>query len=155
MLCVAHLMLVMLRLTPFGAHLMLVMVLNLPEQCSFQDLLFHMLFMPKSAEKSASRMDLSLLQTGNLCRFSWLGICIDFVRLLLFRVQRRGGRALNDFYCFECRGRGGRALNDVYCFESRGEGGRALNDFYCFESRGGEGVGLEMTIIVSKAEEEG
>ena len=27
--CVAHLMLVMLRLTPFVAHLMLVMVLNL------------------------------------------------------------------------------------------------------------------------------
>ena len=58
--CVAHLMLVMLRLTPFAAHLMLVMVLNLPEQCSFQDLLFHLLFLPKSAEKSASRMDISL-----------------------------------------------------------------------------------------------
>ena len=58
--CVAHLMLVMLRLTPFVAHLMLVMVLNLPEQCSFQDLLFHLLFLPKSAEKSASRMDISL-----------------------------------------------------------------------------------------------
>ena len=42
---------------PYVAHLMLVMVLNLPEQCSFQDLLFHPLFMPKSAEKSASRMD--------------------------------------------------------------------------------------------------
>ena len=53
-------MLVMLRLTPFVAHLMLVMVLNLPEQCSFQDMLFHLLFMPKSAEKSASRMDISL-----------------------------------------------------------------------------------------------
>ena len=50
---VARLMLVMLRLAPFVAHLMLlVMVLNLPEQCSFQDLLFHLLFMPKSAEKS-------------------------------------------------------------------------------------------------------
>ena len=48
--CVAHLMLVMLRLTPFVAHLMLVMVLNLPEQCSIQDLLFHLLFMPKSAQ---------------------------------------------------------------------------------------------------------
>ena len=59
--CVAHLMLVMLRLlTPFVAHLMLVMVLNMPEQCSFQYLLFHLLFMPKSAEKSASRMDISL-----------------------------------------------------------------------------------------------
>ena len=49
--CVAHLMLVMLRLTSFVAHLMLVMVLNMPEQCSFQDLLFR-------AEKSASRMDI-------------------------------------------------------------------------------------------------
>ena len=58
--CAAHLVLVMLRLTPFVAHLMLVMVLNLPEQCSFQDLLFHPLFMPKSAEKSASGMDISL-----------------------------------------------------------------------------------------------
>ena len=57
--CVAHLVLVMLCLTPFVAHLMLVMVLNLPEQCSFQYLLFHLLFMPKSAEKSASRMDIS------------------------------------------------------------------------------------------------
>ena len=55
--CVAHLMLVMLRLAPFAAHLMLVMVLNMPEQCSFQDLLF---YMPKYAEKSASRMDISL-----------------------------------------------------------------------------------------------
>ena len=45
---------------PCVAHLMLVMILNLPEQCSFQDLLFHLLFMPKSAEKSASRMDISL-----------------------------------------------------------------------------------------------
>ena len=53
-------MLVVLRLTPFVAHLMLVMVLNLPEQCSFQDLLFHLLLMPKSAAKSASRMDISL-----------------------------------------------------------------------------------------------
>ena len=59
--CVAHLMLVMLRLTPFEAHLMLVMVLNMPEQCSFQDLLFHMLFMPKYPETYASRMDISLL----------------------------------------------------------------------------------------------
>ena len=57
---VAHLMFVMLRLTPFVAHLMLVMVLNLLEQCSFQDLLFHLLFLPKSAEKSASRMDITL-----------------------------------------------------------------------------------------------
>ena len=56
--CVAHLMLVMLRLTPFVVHLMLVMVLNVLEQCSFQDLLFHLLFLPKSAEKSASRMDI-------------------------------------------------------------------------------------------------
>ena len=39
-------MLVMLRLTPFVAHLMLGMVLNMPEQCSFQDLLFHLLFRP-------------------------------------------------------------------------------------------------------------
>ena len=37
---------------------MLVMVLNLLEQCSFQDLLFHLLFLPKSAENSASRMDI-------------------------------------------------------------------------------------------------
>ena len=58
--CVAHLMLVMLRLTPFVAHLLPVMVLNMPEQCSFQDLLFPLLFMPKYAEKSASRMDTSL-----------------------------------------------------------------------------------------------
>ena len=60
---VAHLILVMLRLTPFLAHLMLVVVLNLPEQCSFQDLLFHLLFLPKSAEKSASRMNISLSRT--------------------------------------------------------------------------------------------
>ena len=40
---------------------MLVMVLNLPEQCSFQDLVFHLLFIiPKFAENSASRMDISL-----------------------------------------------------------------------------------------------
>ena len=58
--CVAHLMLVMLRLTPFVAHLMLVMVLNMPEQCSFHDLLLHLPFMPKYAEKSPSRMDISL-----------------------------------------------------------------------------------------------
>ena len=57
--CVAHLMLVM-RLTPFVAHIMVVMVLNLPEQSSFQDLLFHLLFLPKPAKKSASRMDISL-----------------------------------------------------------------------------------------------
>ena len=44
---------------PCVAHLMLVMVLNLPEQRSFQDLLFHLLFLPKSAEKFASRMDIS------------------------------------------------------------------------------------------------
>ena len=63
--CVAHLMLMMLRLTPFVAHVMLVMVLNLPEQCSFQDLLFHLLFMPESAEKSPinSRMDIILTGT--------------------------------------------------------------------------------------------
>ena len=53
----------MLRLTPFVAHLMLVMVLNMPEQCSFQDMLFHMLFMPKYTEKYASRMDMSLPTT--------------------------------------------------------------------------------------------
>ena len=57
---VAHLVLVMLRLTPYVAHLMLVMVLNMPEKCSFQDLLFHLLFMPKYAEKSAGRMGISL-----------------------------------------------------------------------------------------------
>ena len=44
--CVAHLMLVMLRLTPFVAYLMLAMVLNMLGQYSFQDLLFHLLFMP-------------------------------------------------------------------------------------------------------------
>ena len=60
MSCVAHLMPVVVRLTPFVAHLMLVMVPNLPEQCSFQDLLFHLLFKLKSAEKSASRIDISL-----------------------------------------------------------------------------------------------
>ena len=55
----------MLHLTPFVAHLMLVMDLNLLEQCSFQDVLFHhLLFLPKSAEKSASRMDITL-QTVN------------------------------------------------------------------------------------------
>ena len=52
------------RIMPCLAHLMLVMVLNLPEQCSFQDLLFHLLFTPKSAEKPASRMDISLDQKG-------------------------------------------------------------------------------------------
>ena len=61
MSCVAHLILVMLRLTPFVAHLMLVMVLNLLEQFSFQDLVFHLLFLPKSAEKSASRTDITLV----------------------------------------------------------------------------------------------
>ena len=47
---------------------MLVMVLHLPGQCSFQDLLFHLFFLPKSAEKSASRMDITLAvaQTGDL-----------------------------------------------------------------------------------------
>ena len=58
-------MLVMLRLTPVVAHLMLVMVLNLPEQYSFQDLLFHLLFMPKSAKKCASRIDISLINNDN------------------------------------------------------------------------------------------
>ena len=62
--CVAHLMLVMLRLTPFVAHLMLVMVLNMPEQRSFQyNMLFHnTLFVPKYAEIYAinSIMDISL-----------------------------------------------------------------------------------------------
>ena len=43
----AHFMLVMLRLTPFVAQLMLVMVLNMPKQCSFQYILFYMLFMSK------------------------------------------------------------------------------------------------------------
>ena len=51
---------------PYVAHVMLVMVLNLPEQCSFQDLLFHLFFMPKSAGKSASRMDISLLMSSVL-----------------------------------------------------------------------------------------
>ena len=60
--CVAHLMRVMLRLTPFVAHLMLVMVLNLLEQCSFQDLLSHLLFLLKSAENSASRVDITLVR---------------------------------------------------------------------------------------------
>ena len=59
--CVGHPMLVMLRLAPFVARLMLVMVLNMPEQCSFQDMILHMLFMPKYAKKSASRMDISLV----------------------------------------------------------------------------------------------
>ena len=63
--CVAHLMLVMLRLTHFVAHLMLVMVPNMPEQCSFQDLIFHLFFMPKYAEKPASRMDISLVDGLN------------------------------------------------------------------------------------------
>ena len=43
---------------------MLVMVLNMPEQCSSQDVLFHMLLMPKYAEKYASRMDISLMARG-------------------------------------------------------------------------------------------
>ena len=51
--CVAHLMLVMLRLAPFVAHLMPVMVLNMPERCSFQDMLYYMLLMPKYAKKYA------------------------------------------------------------------------------------------------------
>ena len=42
------------------AHLMLVMVLNMPEQCSYQDMLFHMLLIPKYAEIYASIMDISL-----------------------------------------------------------------------------------------------
>ena len=72
--CVAHIMLVMLRLTPYVAHLMLVMVLNMPEQCSFQDLLFHLLFMPKYAEKSPSRMDiisLLLLNLPSALKYEW------------------------------------------------------------------------------------
>ena len=62
--CVAHHMLVMLRLTPFVAHLMLVMVLNMPEQFSFQDMLVQIIFMPKYAENYAinSRIDISLGQ---------------------------------------------------------------------------------------------
>ena len=56
--CVAHLMLVMLRLTPFAAHLMLVMILNMPEQCSFQDLPAFSYAMPKNL--LISRMDISL-----------------------------------------------------------------------------------------------
>ena len=34
-----------------------------PEYCSFQVMLFHMLFMPKYAERKASRMDKSLIFT--------------------------------------------------------------------------------------------
>ena len=61
-------MLVMLRLTPFVAHLMLVMILNLLAQCSFQDLLF----LPKSAEKSASKMDITLPVIGSDRRWDLL-----------------------------------------------------------------------------------
>ena len=70
--CVAHLMLVMLRLPPFVAHLMLVMVLNMPEQCSFQDLLFHLLFTPKYDEKSASRRDITLRSTDLYAIWSFI-----------------------------------------------------------------------------------
>ena len=96
--CVAHLMLVMLRHTPFVAHFMLVMVLNLPEQCSFQDLLFHMLFMPKSAEKSASRMDISLvicpipMVSDAACEAASKNPCT---------AGTRGGRHRGRRYCME------------------------------------------------------
>ena len=44
--CVAP-MPVMLRLTPFVVHLMHMMVLDILEQCSFHDMRFHVLVMPK------------------------------------------------------------------------------------------------------------
>ena len=72
--CVAHFIPVMLRLTPFVAHLMLVMVLNMSEQCSFQDLLFHLLFIPKYAEKSVSRMDISLPLVSTYASVMMIGL---------------------------------------------------------------------------------
>ena len=41
---------------------MLHLCLFKPEHCSFQVMLFHMLFMPKYAERKASRMDKSLFE---------------------------------------------------------------------------------------------
>ena len=57
---VAHLLLAILRHLRFVAHVLLMMVLNLLEICSFPDLLLHLLFLAKSAESSAGRMDISL-----------------------------------------------------------------------------------------------
>ena len=84
--CVAHLMLVMLRLLmPFVAHVMRVMNLNMPEQCSFPDLLFHLLFMPKYAEKYASRMDISLPPIQrDVRRFARLEACFLLVAARIF-----------------------------------------------------------------------
>ena len=53
---------------PFVAHLMLVMVLNMSSNTLFQDLLFHLLFMPKYAEKYARRMDISLIPNDGILR---------------------------------------------------------------------------------------
>ena len=43
---------------------MLVVVLNMPEHSSFQDMLFPMLFISKYAKSNASIMDISLLCTA-------------------------------------------------------------------------------------------
>ena len=68
---------------PCVAHLMLVMVLNMPEQCSFQHLLFHLLLMPKYAEKSASRMDISLIVEKEYCKLVFLFFGYDIIYQVL------------------------------------------------------------------------
>ena len=50
------------RLTPIVAHIyMLVVVLNMPEHSSFQDMLFPMLFISKYAKNYANIIDISLI----------------------------------------------------------------------------------------------
>ena len=49
---------------------MLHLCLFKPEHCSFQVMLFHMLFMPKYAERKASRMDKSLIPPKRFDIFS-------------------------------------------------------------------------------------
>ena len=63
---------------------MLHLCLFKPEHCSFQVMLFHMLFMPKYAERKASRMDKSLPEPlflyGSMALLSYIiSIPLDYV----------------------------------------------------------------------------
>ena len=115
-------MLVMLRHTPFVAHLMLlVMVLNLPEQCSFQYVLFHLLFTPKSDEKSASRMDISLqdiqgLSSGVFPRYFYCGkttvISVQAVTVIKHNYRYRASR-YPEKHIYQYRGKGYRGIHNL------------------------------------------
>ena len=71
---------------------MLHLCLFKPERCSFQVMLFHMLFMPKYAERKASRMDKSLKmgarfqESVDLARF----LKIRFLKMGRFQVHKIG-----------------------------------------------------------------